>query len=373
MTAILGFINVLMDSELDEEQFDAATIVEQNGKHLLAIIDDILDLSKIDAGKLEIESISCSLGEILAEVVSLLVIRTREKNVQLDIEYDGPFPESIESDPTRLRQILLNLVGNAVKFTESGKVTLVARLSDAESDVPKIQIDVVDTGIGITGEQIATLFQPFQQADISTTREYHGSGLGLTICKRLAIDLGGDITVKSAFGEGSTFTLTVMAGSLDGVELLDGEQLLDGQRKTAFTTLEKRKQAHSCPSLNCRILLAEDYPANARLVSLILEDAGADVTSAENGRIAHDLAIAARDEGASFDVILMDMQMPVMDGYDATAMLRAAGYDGPIIAMTAQAMRGDRRNCLSAGCNEYISKPLDNDRLITMIASYAAQ
>ncbi len=366
MTAILGFSEVLTESALDKEQLDAATTIKQNGEYLIGIINDILDLSKIEAGKLEVEHVQCSPCQVLSEVASLMRVRAKAKNLSLQIGFDGPMPRTIQSDPTRLRQILINLIGNAIKFTEVGKVRLVARLLDAECDEPKMQFEVVDSGIGMTEEQIARLFNPFQQADTSTTRKFGGTGLGLTICKRLAGKLGGDIDAKSTAGKGSTFTVTVGTGPLDGVKLLDCPS------EAQLPTHSDRKPAAAKIKLDCRVLLAEDGPDNQRLIAFLLKKAGAEVVVADNGRIAYDLALTARDEGTPFDVILMDMQMPVMSGYEATAKLRKAGYTGSIIALTAHAMSTDRGKCLDAGCNDYTTKPIDHKKLISVVAEYAS-
>jgi len=367
MTAILGFSDILMETEMNQEQLDAATTIRQNGEHLIGIINDILDLSKIESGKLEVEHIQCSPCQIFSEVVSMMRVRAKAKNLPLEIEYDGPIPQTIESDPTRLRQILINLTGNAVKFTEVGKVRLVASLLDAEADEPTMQIAVVDTGIGMTEEQIAKLFIPFNQADTSTTRKFGGTGLGLAISKRLAQKFGGNITVQSTPGEGSTFTVTVKTGPLDGVTLFDNPT------EAQVSTEPDKKPTAPKTRLDCRVLLAEDGPDNQRLISFLLKKAGAEVTVAENGQIAHDLALAARNEGPPFDVILMDMQMPVMDGYDATSKLREAGYIDPIIALTAHAMSTDRDKCLSVGCDDYVAKPIDHKKLLSVVAEYASR
>ncbi len=367
MTAILGFSEILMGSVMDREQLDAAATIKRNGEHLIGIINDILDLSKIEAEKLEVECIQCSPCQVLSEVVSLMRVPANSKNLSLEIQYDGPIPRSIQSDPTRLRQILINLTGNAVKFTEIGKVRLVARLLDAESDDPKMQFEVVDSGIGMTEQQIAKLFKPFSQVDSSTTRKHGGTGLGLAISKRLAEKLGGDITVQSTPGEGSTFTLTVAAGPPDGVKLLD--------KRTEAQVSSDPDKTPSAPKtkLDCRVLLAEDGPDNQRLIAFLLKKVGAEVVLADDGQIAYDLALAARDEGTPFDVILMDMQMPVMDGYDATGKLRKAGYTGPIIALTAHAMSTDRDKCLNAGCDDYLAKPIDHKKLIPLVAEYTSR
>ena len=292
--------------------------------------------------------------------------RAHAKNVDLKTEHVGPIPESIITDSTRLRQILINLVGNAIKFTEAGSVRLVTRLLRSDDGPPRLCFDVIDTGIGMTQEQLTHVFRSFAQADSSTNRKFGGTGLGLTIAKRLAEKLGGDITVKSTHGEGSTFTVTVGTGPLDGVELLDNPT------ETQLKDHSDRKRAAANVKLDCRVLLAEDGPDNQRLISFLLKKAGAEVAVAENGQIAHDLALAARNEGTPFDVILMDMQMPVMDGYYATGKLREAGYTGPIIALTANAMSTDRDKCLNAGCDDYMIKPIDHKKLISLVAKYAS-
>ncbi len=366
MTAILGFSDILLENEPSGEKLDAAKTIKRNGEYLLEIINDILDLSKIEAGKLEVEHVPCSPCQVLSEVVSLMRVRAKAKNLSLVVEYNGPMPKNVQSDPTRLRQILINLTSNAVKYTEVGEVRLVARMLDAQSDEPKIQFEVVDSGVGMTDQQIAMLFKPFSQVDSSTTRKHGGTGLGLAISKRLAEKLGGDITVKSSPGEGSTFIVTVETGPLDGVELLENPT------ESQLQIDPDKKPTAAKVNLDCRVLLAEDGPDNQRLISFLLKKAGADVTVAENGQIAHDLALAGRDEGAPFAVILMDIQMPVMDGYDATSQLREAGYSGPIIALTAHAMSTDRDKCLNAGCDDYMSKPVDREKLIAIVAQYAS-
>ncbi len=367
MTAILGYSDILMGGVMDREQLDAAETIKQNGEHLLGIINDILDLSKIEAGRLEVEHIRCSPCQVLSEVVSLMRVRADAKNLSLQIEYDGPIPQTIQSDPTRLRQILTNLTGNAIKFTEVGKVRLVVRLLDAQSDEPKMQFEVIDSGIGMTEEQIARLYKPFSQVDTSASRQHGGTGLGLTISKRLAETLGGDITVTSTPGESSTFTVTVGTGPLDGVKLLDNPS------EAQVATAPDKKPAAAKTKLDCRVLLAEDGPDNQRLISFILKKAGAQVALAENGQLAYQQAREASGAAKPFDVILMDMQMPVMDGYQATRKLREDGYTGPIVALTAHAMDGDRDKCLRAGCDDYASKPINREKLIDIVSQHSRQ
>ncbi len=366
MTAIIGFSEVLTARIKDPENIDALHTIQQNGRFLLEIVNDILDLSKIESGSLAVEQIECSPWEIISDVARLMAVRTAGKDLRLEVEYDGPLPESIQSDPTRLRQILINLTGNAIKFTQSGEVRLAVRLCDAESDNPQLQIEVIDTGIGLTESQIAKLFQPFMQADTSTTRKFGGSGLGLTISLKLAEMLGGRIEVESTFGEGSKFTVNVSTGALDGVRMCNPAE--ENAPENPASLAEK-----TVSELDCNVLLAEDGPDNQRLISYILRKAGAEVAVADNGQIALELALAAEHEGKPFDVILMDMQMPVLDGYGATTRLRAAGYTRPIIALTAHAMSSDRKKCLDSGCDDYTTKPIDQQRLLALVDKYAAQ
>ncbi len=363
MTAIMGFSDVLLEGLEKEENISAVATIKRNGEYLLALINDILDLSKIEADKLEIERIACSPVAVVSDVASLMRVRAEAKGLPLEVEYAGAIPETIHCDPTRLRQILINLIGNAIKFTETGSVRMVLRLVQDTASPPSLQFDVIDTGIGMTPEQASKLFRPFAQAAASTTRKYGGTGLGLTISKRLAKILGGDVTASSIPGKGSTFSATVQTGSLDGVLMLENVAQT-GSKQTA------KKAAASVVGLDCRILLAEDGPDNQRLISFVLNKAGADVVLAENGLIAHDMALAARADGQPFDIILMDMQMPVMDGYTATTQLREAFYTGPIVALTANAMAGDDEKCRAAGCDGYATKPINRAKLFATITQF---
>jgi signal transduction histidine kinase/ActR/RegA family two-component response regulator len=372
MTAILGYMDLIADAcpgrceSGASEVSSHVSIVKRNAEHLLRIINDILDLSKIEAEKLETERIACSPCQIMSDVVSLARPQALATGLGLKTEYEGAIPETIWSDPTRLKQILANLVGNAVKFTEKGEVRLVMRLLGDDRDGPTLQIKVVDTGAGIPEDQFDALFQPFIQADTSTTRKWGGTGLGLTISKRLAERLGGDITVESVCRKGSTFTLTVATGPLHGVRMLDNPSEAEILAKEAAVPPVRETIA-----VNCRLLLAEDGPDNQRFISHVLRKAGAQVIVAENGQVAVDLVLAARDEGKPFDLILMDMQMPVLDGYLATEKLRAEGFTKPIIALTAHAMGGDRKKCIAAGCDDYMTKPVSREKLVAMVVKYA--
>jgi PAS domain S-box-containing protein len=360
MTSIVGYAELLLAPDRSSEERSAwLQSLRRSGAHLLRLIDDILDLSRLETSSLEVERVACSPAQVLGDVASLLRERAAAKGLGFEVRFVSPIPERIESDPTRLRQILVNLAGNAIKFTERGSVVLEARL-EREAEEPRLRIDVVDTGVGIAPEACARLFQPFTQADGSTSRRFGGSGLGLAISRRLARMLGGEVEVESVPGQGSTFRLRVSTGPLDGVALLDspGEALAPGP---AAATAER---------LTGSVLLAEDGVDNQRLIRLLLEQAGLRVEIADDGRMAYERALAAAAAGEPFDVILMDMQMPDLDGYGATSLLREAGYAGVIVALTAHALAGDREKCLRAGCDDFASKPIERDRLVALLRGH---
>ena len=377
MTAILGYADVVADGidcctvcpkhescDIRAVNTEHMTTVCRNGRHLLSLINDILDLSKIEAGRMSVETEPCSPVAVVADVASIMRVRADERGISLLVECIGPIPETIHTDESRLRQALTNLVGNAIKFTEQGTVRILADfLPDWHGDRPAVRIQVIDTGIGISEDKILGLFDPFVQADASTTRQYGGTGLGLAITRRIAGLLGGELNVESTLGKGSTFTLTVPTGSLEGVRMLrDPTEAIEGWQASAKSAPPK------IDLTGVRVLLAEDGPDNQRLIVAVLRKAGAEIETAENGRIAMDLAEAQR-----FDVILMDIQMPEMDGYEATRRLRAKGHTGPIIALTAHAMAGDRDKCIAAGCTDYCSKPIDRTSLIATIARHVGR
>jgi len=363
MTAILGFNNILLDNVTGQDNIEAARTVKANGEYLINLINDILDLSKVEAGKLDLELTDCSPQEIVAEVASLMQVRAGSKNLPLKVRFNGPLPETIRTDLTRLRQLLINVVGNAIKFTESGSVLIATSFVDDPSDTPKLRFDVIDTGIGIAEDKLEKIFSPFTQADSSTTREFGGTGLGLTICQRVATLLGGEVSVKSVVGQGSTFSITVSTGPLDGVRMLESK--FESVRESR---LDRDVPSNELPTLNCRILLAEDGPDNQRLIRFLLKKAGAEVEIAGNGQVAVERVMNAVAVDQPFDIVLMDMQMPILDGYSATRRLRDNGYSGSIIALTAHAMSGDRQKCLDAGCDDYIAKPINREAMILSIA-----
>jgi signal transduction histidine kinase/DNA-binding NarL/FixJ family response regulator len=369
MAAVLGYADLLLDHDLDaSERLGHVQTIRRNGEHLLELINDILDLSKIEAGKASVESIPCSPSRIVVDVASLMRVRAAEKSLWFEIDYLTPVPDVIAGDPTRLRQILTNLVGNAIKFTERGGVRILVRCDDRDAGRPRISFCVADTGVGLTGEQIAGLFRPFTQADSSTTRRFGGTGLGLTICQRFARMLGGDITVESVPDQGSAFTLTVETGSLEGVMM--HEDLEEAGVSTPEPALTPAIEGLLA---GFRVLLAEDGRDNQRLISTHLRHAGAAVSIVENGQAAVESALDAFAAGEPFHVVLMDMQMPVVDGYGATASLRALRYRGAIVALTAHAMAGDRARCLTAGCDDYLSKPIKRAELVETVLRTAAR
>jgi signal transduction histidine kinase/CheY-like chemotaxis protein len=363
MTAILGYADVLLAGLREPENLQAARTIKRNGEYLLEIINDILDLSKVEAGKLAVECIRCSPAQIVADVAQLMRVRAEAKGLPLVLEYAGEIPETVLTDPTRLRQILLNLLANAIKFSDHGEVRVRTQLVRTLGREPTLRFDIVDQGVGMTAQQVARLFHPFTQADPSTARRFGGSGLGLSISKRLAEMLGGSICVASTPGKGSTFSVTIETGPLDGVPMQ--KEVDDAPRLERF-----RPPLVSTEALHCRVLLADDSPDNQELVAHVLRKCGAEVMVTDNGAMAIELALAARDDDRSFDVILMDMQMPILDGYEATSQLRARGYSGPIIALTAHAMPAELQRCLAVGCDVCVTKPIDG-RLFELVARYS--
>jgi len=368
LTAILGFADVLLQQLSDEKHLDLLRIIKRNGEMVLEIVNDILDISKIEAGKLEVNRTECSPFHIVEEVCRLLGPRARSKGLTLETAFDGPMPEKVRTDPLRARQILLNLVGNAIKFTERGKVRVVARYLDDQQPVERLQVQVIDTGIGMTAEQMEKLFRPFVQAGPETSRKYGGTGLGLAISKRLAEMLGGDISVESQPGKGSTLTVTIEAPAVPGSKMLD-------QPPT-----ETRSPSHSDSlaaqtiRLQGRVLLAEDSPDNRRLISHILRQAGAEVHCVEDGKQALEKVLGHGDSGEKvterFDLILMDLDMPVVDGVTATRQLREAGYRGPILALTAHVMAHEIERSLAAGFDAHLSKPIDRAKLLAVLQQW---
>ena len=359
LSAILGFAGMLSSKSPEEcAQIGCVRIIQRNARHLLEIINEVLDISKIEGGQVKVEPVPCDLPELLAEVIALMRPRAAEKGLGFEVTFPGPIPHMVETDPLRLRQILINLLGNALKFTEFGKIIMRIVDQGAGSPLIDLRIEIVDTGIGMTPEQLGRLFVPFAQGDESITRKFGGTGLGLTICRQFAKLLGGNVNVVSQPGVGSTFTLTVNGGPSEGVK-----QLTSLTESELLVKVDPKQQ----PSIRLqgKILLVDDGDDNQRLLRMHLTHAGAVVTSATNGQMAVQLATAQ-----DFDLIFMDMQMPIMDGYAATLELRRRGLGKPIVALTAHAMAEDRAKCLSCGCTGYLSKPVDEEKLLRTAAEY---
>ncbi len=357
LNAILGFADLLRcGSERNDEaeRQDFLDTIHHSGEHLLTLVNDILDLTKIEAGQMDYEQMRFSPHQIIAEVMSFMRVRAQEKGLALDYHWYGAIPETITSDPARFRQLLLNLMGNAIKFTERGAVQAVARL---DVDRAELTVDIIDTGIGIPAGVCETIFKPFTQADSSVTRRFGGTGLGLSISRHIAAGLGGRITVQSEVGKGSTFSATIATGPLEGIRLLEHpvSDILTSARSEP-TPQRIRLDGRS-------ILVVDDGETNRKLIRLVLSRAGANVRLAENGLEA---VMIGREE--DFDLILMDMQMPLMDGYTAATRLREGGCTRPIVALTAHAMSGDAERCLAAGCSDYLTKPINPEKLIEKIA-----
>ncbi|HED52584.1 MAG TPA: response regulator, partial [Phycisphaerales bacterium] len=363
LNGILGFTDMLCrdgDSISDEERREWLEVIHASGKHLLQLINNILDLSKVEADQLEIERTECVPMEMLSDVASVMRVQADQKSIDLNIEYANAIPRTIETDPTRLRQVLTNLIGNALKFTDRGGVTIKTRFERTDDGQASLIFDVIDTGTGIPEDKLETIFNPFSQADTSITRKFGGTGLGLAISRRLAAALGGTLEVSSTLGKGSTFTLTIPVNMPDGAELVDGLQA-EAVRKAH----RKTNDSSNSVKLNGHILLVDDGQTNRQLIELLLRRAGAEVTTADNGHRGYTLATQN-----DYDLILMDMQMPIMDGYTAAEHIRNHGISTPIIALTASAMKGDRERCLEAGCNDYLTKPVDINELLSAVAKW---
>ena len=361
MTAIIGYADLLADpAQSEADRATCISTIRRNGQHLLMIVNDILDISKIEAGRMTLESAACAPERIVHDVVELMHARALERRLAVVVDIRPEVPPTVSSDPVRLRQVLINLVGNAIKFTESGEVRITATY-DAAASI--LNYRVSDTGVGMSAAQLAKLFQPFTQSDETVTRRFGGTGLGLAISRRLAHLMGGDLSAASQPGRGTVFTFTLRAPIAPQHDLTQPDT-----PQPAASPAPEPPGATPAPLTGISVLLAEDGPDNQRLIVFVLKRAGATVRIVENGRLAVE-AVAA--EPAAFDVILMDMQMPEMDGYTAATTLRNAGSTLPILALTAHAMSEDRDRCLNAGCSDYLTKPIDRAGLIQAIRRHA--
>jgi len=359
LTSIIGFAELLLDPKGSAvEKTDGATTIIRNGRHLLTVINDILDLSKIETRQLETERIEVRLPELLSDIEALSAAHAKAKSLKFNIAHHLPLPPALSTDPVRLKQILLNFCSNAIKFSSRGEVRI-----DVHHDAARLRLrfDVSDTGIGINEQQIERLFKPFAQADVSTTRQFGGTGLGLYISKQLADLLDAEITVNSTPGKGSCFSLSVPVNRVaKPLEMLNDSRDFEAFHRPAFeiTSIE-------VPALCGRVLLAEDGIDNQRLLSTYLRQAGMTVDVAGNGKEA-----VAQALSNDYALVLMDIQMPQMDGIEATLYLRANGYQGPIVALTANVMQSDVARYRQCGCDDVLAKPVDRRRFYNVLQRF---
>ncbi len=360
MNAILGFTELLRrrgaGGHTAADQRRHLDTIHSSGKHLLELINDILDLSKVESGKLELERVRFAPHAVAHDVVQVMEVKAQEKGIALRLDLPEALPATILNDPSRLRQILTNLVGNAIKFTERGEVRVTVRLLTIEGS-SRLCLDVQDTGVGIAVDKLDAVFEPFTQAETSTTRRFGGTGLGLTISRRFARAMGGDIIASSEPGHGSTFHVWIDPGPLKGVPLLPPAELQQqAERPAALHSAHWRFPPR-------RILVVDDGAENRELVRLVLEETGLLVGEAENGQVALDAL-----QAEAYDLVLMDMQMPVMDGVTATRMIRERGLQIPVLALTANAMKGFEARINEAGFSGFHIKPLNIDGLLLDLA-----
>lgn len=356
LTAILGFADMLRDrvSADDAASADLLARIRRAGEHLNNVVGDILDVSKIESGCMTIEAVPVRLAELIGDVESLVRPLAASKKLGLAFRVKGSIPEMVLVDSTRLRQIIMNLVGNAIKFTESGSIEVLVSATRVRGEV-SLRVDVEDTGVGMAPQTEAQLFRPFAQADSSVTRRFGGTGLGLTLSRNLARLMEGDVTlVRSMPGHGSCFRAEVAVSIPLGVRWI--ESLHATGSPAAAVPLE---------SIDARVLLAEDGPDNQRLIAYFLRTMGATVVVVNDGREALSTLEQAQAKGCPFDLLVTDIQMPVMDGYELAQTLRSKGSSLPILAVTANATTDDREKCFRAGCDQYVSKPVDRGVLIS--------
>jgi len=360
MNGVIGMTSLLLDTELTKEQFEYAEIIRASGKHLVRLISDILDLSKIEANKLVLESSDFNLWELISGAIDIQQLQTREKGLEFGVEMDPDIPLLLQGDAERLRQVLTNLIGNAIKFTPSGYIHLHIRNDREDKESVTLRILVRDSGIGIAPDKLDLVFEPFTQADGSNTRKYGGSGLGLTICRQLVELMGGEIGLESFEGKGSSFWFTVT---------LKKQRVVDGvPTPHSAPAVHSRKSASTGNLLP--LLLAEDDPVSQKLMRVFLSKLGYTADIVESG---HEVLKAVHEK--EYGLILMDCMMPGMNGYEATAVIRdqassVRNHDIPIIALTANAMRSDRDECLAAGMDDYLAKPMELATLAVILEKW---
>ena len=358
LTAIMGYINMMAkDAGDDDARREWTERVLRNGEHLVSLINDVLDLSKIEAGQMQTIPVDVDLGDILDQVRSLLGPLASEKGLDFEVRIDGLVPRALQTDPVRFKQILINLAGNGIKFTDEGSVYIDVSVQETPSGESGLVVGVSDTGVGIPPQRLEDIFGTFTQAHDQQVRRFGGTGLGLDISRRLARMLGGDITVKSEVGVGSTFTFVHPLATADQLEMVGADQIRARHQPSSLEVTPDWLHG-------VRVLVADDSEDNLSIIRFLLEEVGATVKTVDSGATALDAVFRARPP---FDVVLMDVQMPVMDGLEATARIRGRGLTVPIVAVTAYAMMGDRERVLAAGCDAHVSKPIAPERLYAAI------
>lgn len=367
MGAILGFTELMQQIEqTEEERAMCISTIHRNGKQLLSIIDEILDISKVETGNLHIEQLDFNFVQMINEIRSLLLLQTENKGLDFKFSLNSQIPEMISSDPTRLRQILMNIIGNAIKFTEKGTVSVSVDwlASVLDSNLGHLNISVTDTGVGIDPLHVDQLFKPFAQGDNSTTRRFGGTGLGLALSRQLAIALGGDVKLlKSESGIGTKFGIQIAVRAHAKSRWVESLSQFEDEDKIKKISAVDKRVLH-----NVNVLLVDDAPDNQTLIGLFLGLAGANVEYADNGLEGIEKAMAG-----DYNVILMDIQMPQVDGYEATQRLRTQGYKKPIIALTAHALKEERDRCINVGCTDHFTKPIDREKLISLVDQVVRQ
>lgn len=378
LTAISGYADLLLDYIRDEDALEPIMSIRRNGQHLLRALNDILNLAHIEQGRIQLEPRAVEIRTMVRNVLDGAGVRAAAKGIPIHMDLSPDLPRIVHLDPVRVCQVLTQLLGNAIKYTELGRITVSVDCHRGSESLLRFKIQ--DTGIGIAQDRLEAIFEPFCQADDSMTRRHTGSGLGLSLCRQLSRLLGGKLSVESTPGNGSTFQLVIPLEAVTTSEDKGEGEAKEVPASTPSATEPQNLWAGIArPPLNCRILLVEDGIDNRRLISLILRKAGAQVEMAENGQVGVEMALATfpgygnrhDDPHEPFDLILMDMQMPILDGYDATRQLRSAGFVKPIIALTAHALPGDREKCLAAGCDDYATKPIHRENLLELLRLYA--
>jgi signal transduction histidine kinase/ActR/RegA family two-component response regulator len=359
LNAVIGFSQVLAEQDLTDEQRHYADLIRESSENLLQLINDVLDFSRLEVGKLNIQISECSLGCLLAITESLMRPAAMEKGLKFEILQCGELPAQIRTDFVRLRQCLINLISNSIKFTETGYVYVNVSVQQL-NEIPYICFDVEDTGIGIPPDKQQLIFERFVQADETIGRRFGGTGLGLAITKRLANLLGGDVSISSQPGKGSVFTLRIPAG-LD----IKSQPPLD--RYNFVNELNRGSDLSEQVKFSGQVLVAEDSRVNRMLIRLLLERLGLWVTTAEDGKEALNKAL-----NQPYDLIFMDIQMPNMDGYQVVETLRRKAVTIPIVALTAHTTDHDREKCIAAGCNDCLSKPINRKELTELLSKYLA-